>query len=198
MRRVSRAGRVPSKATIAVALLLSLGFGAYLFATYLPQTFGTLVDREFVTETRHTFQVQLGLDEDWHVRTMTTDPDTEYEVSLVGRPYVGYRQQRVGPIAFVYNWTAILRDPGTFGQYEFNIKVPWSPSGDRWFFELVLEGYGTLQVTITKFDRAGFVVLSLAVAGTASVLALSVWQMARRRRLSEGLKRNESEGDEAR
>ncbi len=195
MKRISKAGRIPSKLTIALALLLILGLGAYIFATYLPLTFGTLVDREFATETRHTFQVQLGLDEDWHVRTWTTDPDTEYEVSLVGRPFVGYGPgQRVGPIAFVYSWTEILRDPGIFGQYEFNVKVPWSQSGDRWLFELILEGYGTLHITITKFDKASFLVLFIGgVVGPATVLALSVWQMARSRRLSEGLKRSGSE-----
>ncbi len=190
--RISRPRRAPSNARIALSLLLIIGVAAYFTVTFLPQTFGTLVDREFTSAARHTFQVQLGLDEDWHVRTWTNHPDTEYEISLVGRPVITYYTPKPGVLApdtFAYNWTLILRDEGSYVAYEFDVKVPLSVFGNEWLFELIVEGFGTLHVTITKFERASFFVFLIIDVAAAISLAVLLVRWARSRRPLDNVQR---------
>lgn len=91
-----------------IVILFLLMLSITLF--YAPRTWGTLIDEQFSeTKKSHVFTVQLGLDEEWHIKTWTNTQGTKYNITLIGYP-IRYDQQ-------------IVRSTSLQGSSEVNIAV---------------------------------------------------------------------------
>ncbi len=163
-----------------IVILFLLMLSITLF--YAPRTWGTLIDEQFSeTKKSHVFTVQLGLDEEWHIKTWTNTQGTKYNITLIGHP-IRYDQQIVRSTSLLYNWTVELGYDGSWVGYDFNFKIPWSVYGNEWHFELLLDGAGNLHLSITKFDQWNFMMFLLPdITLTIGIVAISIKYFYRKR-----------------
>ena len=161
---------------VIVVVLLIMGI---LTAYYYPKTWGRIVDHKetYPGDRPFSFKVELGLDEDWHIKSWTDQEGTNFNVSLIGYPLVEGSEPEMSPTScFTYNWKLRLEAPSTYSAYEFDLKVPWNPHGNKWMFNLLLEGHGAFQITITKFDRHSFYMFFIPdIVGSVIILAIITW-----------------------
>jgi len=153
---------------IAVLLVMTV-----LTSYYLPKTYGEIVSgKEFYPGNKpFTFRVELGLDEYWHVRSWTDTEGTNYDVTLTGHPVVDDGSETtLANDSFTYNWTLSLNSPSAYFAYEFDLKIPQSSYGNKWIFNILVEGYGSIYITIGKFDRHNFYMFFIpGVIGTVII-----------------------------
>ena len=145
---------LPYVSIVAVFLIMVI-----LTIHYYPQTYGNIVNHKetYPGNKPLSFKAELGLDEDWHIETWTDQEGTNYNVSLIGYPIVEGSEPEVSDTSsFTYSWDLILKAPSTFLAHEFDLKIPWNSYGNKWIFNLLIEGHGAFHITITKFDRRSF------------------------------------------
>lgn len=161
---------------IIVAVLLIM---VILTAYYYPKAYGRIVDHKetYPGNRPFSFKAELGLDEDWHIKTWAGQQGTNFNVSLIGYPLVeGSEPEILTTSCFTYNWKLLLEAPSTYSVYEFNLKVPWNSYGNKWMFKLLIEGHGAFHIIITKFDRQSFYMFFVPdVVGSVIILAIIIW-----------------------
>jgi hypothetical protein len=144
---------LPWACVIVVLLVMTI-----LTSCYLPKTYGEILNcKEFYLGNEpFTFSVELGPDEYWHVKSWTDTEGTNYSVTLTGHPIVGECPETVlASDSFTYNWKLSLNSHQTYFAHEFDLKIPQT-CGNKWIFNILIEGHGGIHITITKFDRHNF------------------------------------------
>jgi hypothetical protein len=139
-----------------IAILLAM---TVLTSCYLPKTHGEILScKEFYPGNKpFTFRVELGPDEYWHVKSWTDTEGTNYNVTLTGHPIVEeYPEEVLARDSFTYNWKLSLDSHQTYFAHEFDLKIPQISDGNKWIFDILIEGHGGIHITITKFDRHNF------------------------------------------
>jgi len=156
---------------IAVLLVMAI-----LTSYYFPRTYGEIVGCKEVYPGNKpfTFIVELGLDEYWHVKSWTDTEGTNFNVTLTGYPIIGGSETEIlENNSFTYTWTLSLNSPSTYVSDEFDLKIPRSSS--KWTFNILIEGYGSIHVTITKFDRHNFYMFFIPdVIGTVIIFVIII------------------------
>ncbi len=146
-------------ALLGAFVIVTLLVMSLLTTYYLPKTYGEIVscNEVYPGNKPFTFRVELGSDEYWHVKSWTDKEGTNYDVALTGHP-IAEEDPEMTLInsSFSYNWTLSLNSPSTHFAYEFDLKVPQSSYGNKWIFNILVEGYGSIYITIAKFDRHNF------------------------------------------
>jgi len=146
---------------------------------YYPKTYGNIVNHKetYSGNKPLSFKAELGLDKDWHIETWTDQEGTNYNVSLIGYPIVEGSEPEVSDTSsFTYSWNLILKTPSTFLAHEFDLKIPWNSYGNKWMFNLLIEGHGAFHITITKFDRHSFYMFFIPdVVGGVIILTIIIW-----------------------
>ncbi len=142
-------------AFVIVTLLVMVLMTTY----YLPKTYGEILScKEFYPGNEpFTFRVEVGSDEYWHVKSWTDKEGTNYNVTLTGHPIVEEGSETtLASDSFTYNWRLGLNSPSTYSAHEFDLKIPQASYGNKWIFNILIEGHGSIHITITKFDRHNF------------------------------------------
>jgi hypothetical protein len=148
--------RLPLLGACVIAILLVM---TVLTSCYLPKTHGEILScKEFYPGNKpFTFRVELGPDEYWHVKSWTDTEGTNYNVTLTGHPIVEeYPETSLTSDSFTYNWKLSLNSHQTYFAHEFDLKIPLISEGNKWIFDILIEGHGGIHITITKFDRHNF------------------------------------------
>ena len=139
---------------IAVLLVMLI-----LTSYYLPKTYGEIVSCKEVYPVNKpfTFIVELGSDEYWLVKSWTGTEGTKYDVTLTGHPFDKENPETtLLNNSFTYSWTLSLSPFNEYFAYEFSLKIPQSSYGNKWVFNILVEGYGSIYITIRKFDTHNF------------------------------------------
>ncbi len=125
---------------------------------FLPESQGTILNCQeaYPSNGPFTFVVTLGGDEYWHVKSWTDTPETNYNVTLRGHTVEeeseGLNSENS---SFTCRWGLSLNSSGAYNSHEFKTRLP-SSSNKKWIFKLLLNGHGSIHITITKFDRHSF------------------------------------------
>ena len=160
---------------IAILLVMTV-----LTSYYLPKTYGEILScNEFYPSNKpFTFRVELGSDEYWHVKSWTDTEGTNYNVTLAGQPIVEENPEKtLTSDSFTYNWKLSLNSPSSYSAHEFDLKIPQISDGNKWIFDILIEGHGSIHITITKFDGHNFYMFLIPdVIGTViiSVIIISI------------------------
>lgn len=160
---------------IAILLVMTV-----LTSYYLPKTYGEILScKEFYPSNKpFTFRVELGPDEYWHVKSWTDTEGTNYNVTLAGHPIVEEDPETtLASDSFTYNWKLSLNSPSSYSAHEFDLKIPQISDGNKWIFDILIEGHGSIHITITKFDGHNFYMFLIPdVIGTViiSVIIISI------------------------
>lgn len=165
---------------IAVFLVM-----AVLTSYYFPRTYGEIVGCKEIYEgnTPFTFIVELGLDEYWRVKSWTDTQGTNYNVTMTGHPIVeGAETEILENNFFTYRWMLSLHNPSTYVSDEFDLKIPRISS--KWIFNILIEGYGSIHILITKFDRYNFYMFFIPdVIGTMIIFVIIILIVKRKTKL---------------
>jgi len=165
---------------IAVLLVMAI-----LTSYYFPRTYGEIVGCKEVYPGNKpfTFIVELGLDEYWHVKSWTDTEGTNFNVTLTGYPIIGGSETEIlENNSFTYSWTLSLNSPSTYVSDEFDLKIPRSSS--KWTFNILIEGYGSINILITKFDRHNFYMFFIPdVIGTVIIFVIIILIVKQKTRL---------------
>lgn len=165
---------------IAVLLVMAI-----LTSYYFPRTYGEIVGCKEVYPGNKpfTFIVELGLDEYWHVKSWTDTEGTNFNVTLMGYPIIGGSETEIlENNSFTYSWTLSLNSPSTYVSDEFDLKIPRSSS--KWTFNILIEGYGSINILITKFDRHNFYMFFIPdVIGTVIIFVIIILIVKQKTRL---------------
>ena len=145
-------------ALLGACVIVVLLVMAILTSYYLPKTYGEIVScKELYPGNKpFTFRVELGLDEYWHVKSWTDIEGTNYCITLTGHPVIEEDPETIANNSFTYNWTLSLNSPSAYSAYEFDLKIPQSSYGNKWIFNILVEGHGGIHITITKFNSHNF------------------------------------------
>ena len=160
---------------IAILLVMTV-----LTSYYLPKTYGEILScKEFYPGNKpFTFSVELGPDEYWHVKSWTDTEGTNYNVTLTGHPIVEETPETtLGKASFTYNWNLSLNSHQTYSAHEFDLEIPQISDVNKWIFDILIEGHGSIHITITKFDGHNFYMFLIPdVIGTViiSVIIISI------------------------
>lgn len=160
---------------IAILLVMTV-----LTSYYLPKTYGEILSckESYPGNKPFTFSVELGPDEYWHVKSWTDTEGTNYNVILTGHPIVEEDPETtLGKASFTYNWNLSLNSPQTYSAHEFDLEIPQISDGNKWIFNILIEGHGSIHITITKFDGHNFFMFLVPdVIGTViiSVIIISI------------------------
>jgi len=169
------------------SLILMILVMAVLTCYFLPKTYGEIVgDKEvYPSNGPFTIIVELGLDEYWHVKSWTDTEGTNYDVTLTGHPIVeGGPETILANDSFTYNWIVSLNSPSTYFAHEFDLKIPQSSYGNKWIFNILIEGHGSIHITITKFDRHNFYMFFIPdVIGSVTIFAIIILIVKQRTKL---------------
>lgn len=167
-----------------IAVLLVM---AVLTTYYLPKAHGEILScKEFYPGNKpFTFKVELGPDEYWHVKSWTDHERTNYDVTLTGHPIVEEGSETtLASDSFTYNWKLSLNSPGTYFAHEFDLKIPQTSYGNKWIFNILIEGHGSIDITITKFDRHNFYMFFIPdVVGSVIISVIIILIVKRRTKL---------------
>ena len=152
-------GELNRNSLLGALIIMVLLVMVILTSYYLPKTYGEIVSRkEFYPGNKpFTFRVELGPDEYWHVKSWTDHEGTNYNVTLTGHPIVEEESETIlASDSFTYNWKLSLDSPSTYFAHEFDLKIPQTSYGNKWMFNILIEGHGSIHIIITKFDRHNF------------------------------------------
>jgi hypothetical protein len=167
-----------------LAVLLAM---TVLTSYYLPKTYGEIVSaKEFYPANKpFTFMVELGSEEYWRVKSWTDTKGTEYDVTLTGHPFDKENPETtLLNNSFTYSWTLSLNSSNKYFAYEFNLKIPQSPYGNKWVFNILVEGHGSIYIIIRKFDRNNFHMFFIPdVIGTVVISVIIILIIKQRIRL---------------
>jgi hypothetical protein len=173
---------LPGACVIAVLLVMTV-----LTSCYLPKTYGEILGcKEFYLGNKpFTFRVELGPDEYWHVKSWTDTEGTNYNVTLTGHPIVEeYPEMVLASDSFTCNWKLSLNSPQTYFAHEFDLKIPLISEGNKWIFDILIEGHGGIHITITKFDKHNFYMFFVPdVVGTLIIIVIIILIVKQRTRL---------------
>ena len=154
---------------------------------FLPKTYGEIVSCKeiYPASGPFTFIVELGQDEHWHVKSWTDTEGTNYNVTLTGYPVLmeGSEVSILEDNCFIYKWTLSLNSSDTYHSYEFDLKMP-SGSQNKWMFDLLIEGHGSIHITITKFDRHNFYMFFIPDLIGSLVLFVIIFLIIRQRKIA--------------
>lgn len=171
-------------ALLGACVIVMLLVLAVLTSYYLPKTYGEILScKEFYPGNKpFTFWVELGLDEYWHVKSWTDTEGTNYNVTLTGHPVVEEEPETtLANNSFTYNWTLSLNSPSAYFAHEFDLKIPQSSYGNKWIFNILVEGHGSIYITIRKFDRHNFYMFFIPdVIGTVILSVIIIIVVKRR------------------
>jgi len=174
-------GKLALLGACLIAVLLAM---LILTSYYLPKTYGEIVScKEFYPVNKpFTFMVELGSEEYWHVKSWTDTEGTKYDITLTGHPFDKENPETsLLNNSFIYSWTLSLNSSNNYFAYEFNLKIPQSPYGNKWVFNILVEGHGSIYISIRKFDRHNFHMFFIPdVIGTVVISVIIILMVKQR------------------
>lgn len=174
-------GKLALLGACLIAVLLAM---LILTSYYLPKTYGEIVSyNEFYPVNKpFTFMVELGSEEYWHVKSWTDTEGTKYDITLTGHPFDKENPETsLLNNSFIYSWTLSLNSSNKYFAYDFNLKIPQSPYGNKWVFNILVEGHGSIYISIRKFDRHNFHMFFIPdVIGTVVISVIIIFIVKRR------------------